>query len=224
MTPLRALLTIIAALMCLCLSGSAEAAGRSAATPSIYSLEWRIASSEIMARRPTRHAIAPRPRLLMAAKAPPNAFVTRHSASAPDLYAPGWRDGAPAIAAGAAWRAGQQAYTTGSRLVAEALSTLGSGKFTPYAGPWCADAVNAWLQHVGKPPLDSRYAGAALSYGPRGSGSPGELAVFMGRRGAYHVGVVVADLGDRVEVVSGNWSHRVGRAVISRRALVFVRT
>ena len=67
-------------------------------------------------------------------------------------------------------------------------------------------------------------AAAALSYGPRSNGSPGDLAVFMGRRGAYHVGVVVASLGDRVEVVSGNWGHRVGRAVVSRRGLIFVRT
>ena len=133
------------------------------------------------------------------------------------LHMPRWRHEAPGIAVQAAWGGG-------ARLVAEAARWVGSGKFTHLPGPWCADAVSAWLQHVGKPPLDSRYAGAALSYGPRGSGSPGELAVFMGRRGAYHVGVVVADLGDRVEVVSGNWSHRVGRAVISRRALVFVRT
>jgi len=68
-------------------------------------------------------------------------------------------------------------------------------------------------------------AASALSYGPRGNGAPGDLAVFVGRRGyAYHVGVVVASLGDQVEVVSGNWSRRVGRTVVSRRVLVFVRT
>ena len=68
-------------------------------------------------------------------------------------------------------------------------------------------------------------AGAALSYGPRSNGSPGDLAVFVGRRGyAYHVGVVVADLGSEVEIVSGNWDHRVARAVVSRRGLIFVRT
>jgi hypothetical protein len=77
---------------------------------------------------------------------------------------------------------------------------------------------------AGKPPLANRMAGAALSYGPRSVGRPGDLAVFMGRRGAYHVGVVVASLGDRVEVVSGNWGHRVGRAFVSRRSLIFVRT
>jgi hypothetical protein len=43
-------------------------------------------------------------------------------------------------------------------------------------------------------------------------------------RGAYHVGVVVASLGDRVEIVSGSWGRLVGRAIVSRRSLIFVRT
>jgi hypothetical protein len=112
----------------------------------------------------------------------------------------------------------------GGDIVAEAARYLGQGKFTRLPGAWCADAVSAWLRADGKPPLANRMAAAALSYGPRGSGAPGDLAVFMGRRGAYHVGVVVASLGDRVEVVSGNWGHWVGRAFVSRRSLIFVRT
>jgi hypothetical protein len=138
--------------------------------------------------------------------------------------APGLTDGAPAIAARAAWGAGAATWRTGSDLVAEAARYVGSGKFTSLPGAWCADAVSFWLQRAGKPPLANRMAGAALSYGPRSVGRPGDLAVFMGRRGAYHVGVVVASLGDRVEVVSGNWGHRVGRAFVSRRSLIFVRT
>jgi hypothetical protein len=116
------------------------------------------------------------------------------------------------------------AWRGGSDLVAEVVRYVGMGKFTVQPGPWCADAINVWLRQAGKPPLANRLAAAALSYGPRGNGSPGDLAVFMGRRGAYHVGVVVASIGDRVEIISGNWSHRVGRAVVSRRSLVFVRT
>jgi hypothetical protein len=132
--------------------------------------------------------------------------------------APVWHRGAAVVGARYAWR-------SGSDLVNEAARYVGSGKFTALPGAWCADAVNVWLRAIGKPPLASRMAGAALSYGPRGSGAPGDLAVFMGRRGyAYHVGVVVADLGSEVEIVSGNWSHRVARAVLSRRGLVFVRT
>jgi hypothetical protein len=131
--------------------------------------------------------------------------------SAPSIYSAEWSGGEP----GRNW---------GGDLVAEAARYVGSGKFTALPGAWCADAVSFWLQRAGKPPLANRMAGAALSYGPRSVGRPGDLAVFMGRRGAYHVGVVVASLGDRVEVVSGNWGHRVGRAFVSRRSLIFVRT
>ena len=138
------------------------------------------------------------------------------AAATPSLYV----SGAPASygVAGMAWQ-------SASGLAIEAARYVGSGKFTALPGAWCADAVSAWLRAIGKPPLASRMAGAALSYGPRGSGAPGDLAVFMGRRGyAYHVGVVVADLGSEVEIVSGNWDHRVARAVVSRRGLIFVRT
>ena len=125
-------------------------------------------------------------------------------------------------------RAGPTPSTSGASwdvsIVSEAARYVGSGKFTGLPGAWCADAVSAWLRAIGRPPLANRMAASALSYGPRGNGSPGDLAVFMGRRGAYHVGVVVAALGNRVEIVSGNWSHRVARAVVSRRGLVFVRT
>jgi hypothetical protein len=112
----------------------------------------------------------------------------------------------------------------GSDVGAVAARYVGSGKFTQLPGAWCADAVSAWLRATGRPPLANRMAASALSYGPRSNGAPGDLAVFVGRRGyAYHVGVVVADLGDSVEVVSGNWGHRVGRAIVSRRGLVFIR-
>ena len=139
-------------------------------------------------------------------------------AQEPELHASHWRKSAPVIAVRAAWGGG-------AALVNEAANYVGSGKFTRLPGPWCADAVNAWLQGVGKPPLRGRMAGDALVYGPRSSGQPGDLAVFLNRRGyAYHVGIVVADLGGEVEIVSGNWNHRVARAVVSRGGLIFVRT
>jgi hypothetical protein len=131
--------------------------------------------------------------------------------SPPSIYSAEWSGGAP----GRNW---------GGDLVAEAARYVGSGKFTRLPGAWCADAVSFWLRATGKPPLANRMASAALSYGPRGNGALGDLAVFVGRRGAYHVGVVVAALGDKVEVVSGNWGRRVGRAIVSRRSLIFVRT
>ena len=189
------MLTALAALMCLCLSGAAEANGR--AGPAVQSFAAPVLHQQTAART-TRHS---RTRL----------------AWAPRQYAPDWQHGAPTIAVQAAWGGG-------SALVAEAARYVGSGKFTVLPGAWCADAVSFWLQRAGKPPLANRMAGAALSYGPRSVGRPGDLAVFMGRRGAYHVGVVVASLGNRVEIVSGNWGHRVARAVVSRRGLAFVRT
>ena len=138
------------------------------------------------------------------------------AAATPSLYVSG---------ASASYGVAGMAWQSASGLAIEAARYVGSGKFTALPGAWCADAVSAWLRAIGKPPLASRMAGAALSYGPRGSGAPGDLAVFMGRRGyAYHVGVVVADLGSEVEIVSGNWDHRVARAVVSRRGLIFVRT
>ena len=141
--------------------------------------------------------------------------------------APGLTEGAPAIAARAAWGAGVATWRTGSDLVAEAARYVGSGKFTSLPGAWCADAVSAWLRGVGKPPLASRFAGAALSYGAPGDGSPGNLAVFMGRHGAYHVGVVIAERGSMVEVVAGNSvsrGHRVGVSWLPRNSLVYRRT
>ena len=199
---LSASLAAVAALICLCLTAPAEANGR--AGPAVQSFAAPVLHQQTAART-SRHT---RTRL----------------AWAPRQYAPDWRHGAPAIAVQAAWGDGVATWRTGSDLVAEAARYVGSGKFTALPGAWCADAVSAWLRAIGKPPLASRMAGAALSYGPRGSGAPGDLAVFMGRRGAYHVGVVVADLGSEVEIVSGNWDHRVARAVVSRRGLIFVRT
>ncbi len=127
------------------------------------------------------------------------------------LHLPHWRRDAPSIALHAAWGGG-------SALVAEAARYIGSGKFTPFAGPWCADSVSAWLRAVGKPPLPNRMAASALSYGPRGFGAPGELVVMRTRREyAGHVGIVERMLPDgSVEIISGNWGRRVARAIIPR--------
>lgn len=123
-----------------------------------------------------------------------------------DVNSPDWRDAAPAIAAGAAWR-------TGSQVVDEARRWLGSGKFTPWAGPWCADAVSACFVHVGKPPLANRLAASALPYGPHvANPSPGDLVVMRTHRS--YVGVV-AD--GSIYIISGNWARRVAEADPARR-------
>ncbi len=145
----------------------------------------------------------------------------------PSLYAPHWSHGAPAIAAGAAWRTGGAAWRSGSGLAAEAARYVGEGKFTQLPGAWCADAVSVWLKATGRPPLPNRMAASALSYGPRGLGAPGELVVMRTRRGyAGHVGVVERIMPDgSVEIISGNWGRRVARAIVPRwQVTAFIRT
>jgi len=116
---------------------------------------------------------------------------------------------------------------SGSDLVAEAARYVGSGKFTELPGAWCADAVSFWLKATGRPPLANRMAASALGYGPHvANPQPGDLVVMRTRRGyAGHVGIVAAVNADgSIEVVSGNWRHRVARSVISRRSVTaFVR-
>jgi uncharacterized protein (TIGR02594 family) len=141
---------------------------------------------------------------------------------------------APSLGAGAtgmAWlsgsRSAQVAWRSGAALVAEAMRFDGAGKFTRLPGPWCADAVSFWLRAIGKRPLPSRMAASALAYGPRVvDPQPGDLVVLRGERGwAGHVAVVVAARGEAIEIISGNWSHRVARSVVARRRVVaFVMT
>ena len=138
----------------------------------------------------------------------------------PSIHTPGWRVGAPAMAATAAWR-------TGSSLVDEARRRLGSPKFTGLPGPWCADAVSAWLRDAGKPPLANRMAASALDYGPHvSSPAPGDLVVMRTRRGpAAHVGIVEGVNADgSVRIISGNWRRMVAEADIPRSSVTaFIR-
>ena len=106
-------------------------------------------------------------------------------------------------------------------IVAEAERYLGAGNVTGTRGPWCADYISFVLKRTGHRPLANRMAYAALSYGPHvARPKPGDLVVLRG-----HVGIVVADQGRTVRIVSGNWSHRVAYGVVSRAAVIaFVRT
>lgn len=109
----------------------------------------------------------------------------------------------------------------GPDLVAIAESHLGQGNPTGKRGPWCADFISMVLRRAGRPPLASRMASAALAYGPLEiHPHRGDLVVLGGGR---HVGIVVADLGDRVEMVSGNWGHAVRLAIVGKRGARFVR-
>ena len=103
-----------------------------------------------------------------------------------------------------------------SDILVVASRTLGQGNFTGMPGAWCAWAVSAWLRATGRKPLPNGMAASALSYGPRvAHPKPGDIVVM--RR---HVGIVVADLGNEIQIVSGNWSHRVALAFIPRRSVV----
>ena len=104
-------------------------------------------------------------------------------------------------------------------LLARALLDLGHGNFTGFSEPWCADAVSAWLTAIGRAPLRDHTASSALSYGPLARApAPGDLIVMR-----HHVGIVIAGLGDELEIVSGNWGRQVARARVARRtALAFV--
>lgn len=103
---------------------------------------------------------------------------------------------------------------------------LGQGNFTGLPGAWCAWAVSSVLKATGHRPLANGMAASALSYGAHVKvPKRGDLIVMRTKRGpAGHVGVVIAVSGNRVEIISGNWSHHVARAWISRRSVTaFIR-
>jgi uncharacterized protein (TIGR02594 family) len=113
---------------------------------------------------------------------------------------------------------GGRVFRSAQSLVTIAESHLGQGNFVGLPGAWCADFVSAILRAAGRKPLANRMAASALAYGSiEMTARPGDLVVMRTSRGRYgHVGFVVADRGATVEIVSGNWSHRVARARIAR--------
>lgn len=126
---------------------------------------------------------------------------------------------------GRAWRGARSvagaAWGGGSAIIAEAMRFLGGGNPTG-TGPhnWCADYASMVLRQSGHRPLASRMAYSALSYGPHVSNpQPGDLIVLHG-----HVGFFAGWDRGQVVMVSGNWSKRVSRALISARSVIaFVR-
>lgn len=147
--------------------------------------------------------------------APDLALAYGRAAPTPNLFA-AWRE--TESGGGAA-----RPFGAGGDVVAEAARWIGSGKFTGQPGPWCADAVSAWLERSGHRPLDGRMASSALAYGPRlGRPEVGALAVLGSRRGwASHVGVVSnVDRDGSIHLISGNWGHRVAEAVVPRGSVI----
>jgi uncharacterized protein (TIGR02594 family) len=161
-------------------------------------------------------------------KAKLTAIVVAAALLAPDLALAYGRAG-PTPNPFAAWRetgsggGAARLFGAGGDVVAEAARWIGSGKFTGQPGPWCADAVSAWLERSGHRPLDGRMASSALAYGPRlERPEVGALAVLGSRRGwASHVGVVSSvDRDGTIHLISGNWGRRVAEAVVPRGSVI----
>ena len=150
--------------------------------------------------------------------APSLAMAYGRATPTPNLFASGSEARSGGVTASAS-----RPFGAGDDVVAEAARWIGSGKFTGLPGPWCADAVSAWLERSGHRPLEGRMASSALAYGPRLERPEiGALAVLGSRRGwASHVGVVSSvDSDGSVHLISGNWGRRVAEAVVPRGSVI----
>jgi uncharacterized protein (TIGR02594 family) len=110
-----------------------------------------------------------------------------------------------------------------SDVLTEAARWLRAGNVTGSVGPWCADFVSFVLRRTGRPPLASRLAASALAYGPHEAAPRvGDLAVMRTRRGPFgHVGFVEGVEADgSIDLLSGNWGHRVARGRVGRGMIV----
>lgn len=92
-----------------------------------------------------------------------------------------------------------------SGVVKTALRYLGSRNPTGIRTPWCAHFLNMVLRKSGHAAPATGYAPAYAGYGRRSGPSVGSIAVFRG-----HVGLVVGRSGSNLEILSGNYGHRVG--------------
>ncbi len=143
------------------------------------------------------------------------AFAALCLGSSTEASARGWREPARGEFVAPASR--------GSDVLAEAARWLGSGNMTGTIGPWCADAVSFWLRRTGHRPLANRLAASALGYGPHlAAPRIGALAVMRTWRGLYgHVGLVEGVSPDgSIDLLSGNWGHRVARSLAPRWTIV----
>ncbi len=122
------------------------------------------------------------------------------------------RGGLEPASAGAAPIAARQPY-----VIAEAVRWIGAGKMTGLPGPWCADFVSLVLRAAGRAPLANRLAASALRYGPHlPAPRVGALAVMN-----HHVGFVEGIEPDgSIDLLSGNWGHRVARSIVPRALVV----
>ena len=210
---LCASLAALALAACVCLSGAAEAAGRSALPMSrATTASWHSVAQHYPVPHWARRYVHHRRHAIRSVASRHAITVATYSVG---RHAPTSSPASNIVdsAVGAVWGGA-------SDVVTEAARYVGSGKFTSLPGAWCADAVSAWLRATGHAPLPGHMAASALAYGPRSIGRPGDLVV-LGRYRAYHVGVVEAiDPSGAVHIISGNWGHHVARGVVPRRAVM----
>ena len=90
-------------------------------------------------------------------------------------------------------------------LVGTAMRYLGGGNPTGIHQAWCAHFMGLVLRRSGHKAPSTGYAPAYAGYGRRSGPAIGSIAVFRG-----HVGIVVGRVGRDLEILSGNYGHRVG--------------
>ena len=78
--------------------------------------------------------------------------------------------------------------------------------------------MNLVEHRAGRSGIASRRAADWRNYGHRSTPVPGSIAVFRG-----HVGRVIERIGNEVEVVSGNYGHRVGLGFYNIRSAIAYR-
>ena len=108
-------------------------------------------------------------------------------------------------------------------VIDEASRWLGSRNMTGHRGPWCAAFANFILEKTGHAPMNGNDVTAALHYGHHLAkpevGAMAVVSTSYGREG--HVGFVEGVNADgSIRLISGNWSHKVGEAVFSRRQVM----
>ena len=104
-----------------------------------------------------------------------------------------------------------------SGIVDTARRYLGGGNPTGRSSLWCARFMNMVLQQTGHRGTGSDMASSFAKYGTRVSGPQVGAIAVMGRRGGGHVGIITGvDARGNPIMISGNSSHRVREAPVSR--------
>jgi hypothetical protein len=99
-----------------------------------------------------------------------------------------------------------------------AMQYVGSRNPTRTRGPWCGDFMNLIEHRAQRPGIKSRRAVDWRHYGHGSAPVAGAIVVFRG-----HVGRVIQRLGDKVQVISGNYGHKVGIGVYNVRSAIAYR-